>query len=60
MSLQKEKIWTQTQREDDVETQGESSCVQSKDTVLKQVLPWQPSEEAISADTMILDFQPPE
>ena len=51
---------TDTQREEDVKTQGVEGHRQVKETGLEQILPSQSSEEINLTDTLILDFQPPE
>ena len=51
---------TYMQREDDAKRQGEEGHLQAKERCLARIPPSQPSEETKPADTLILDFQPPE
>ena len=51
---------THIQKEDDGETQGEDDHPQAEESSLGQVLPSRPWEGTNPADTLILDFQPPE
>ena len=49
-----------TERDDDVETQREDGHLLPKKKGFKQVLPSNPSKGINLANTLILNFQPPE